>query len=137
MRHCPHISLPLQHCLMQDAHIGGYKVPKGTQVFYFGGSHHRNPEHFKDPDAFKPERFLNESTGRFTSDEKLMYFGVGKRRCVGEIMGKMESYVYAAMLLQRFKILPVDDYNPPIVNDYVAGINMHIVPQKVRLEARF
>ena len=37
-----------------------------------------NPKFFKDPSAFRPERFI-DAKGEFVPDEKVIYFGTGKR----------------------------------------------------------
>ena len=31
-RHCPHLALTVQHYLTADTTVGGYSIPKGTQV---------------------------------------------------------------------------------------------------------
>lgn len=43
---------------------------------------HRDPEHFEDPDAFKPERFLPENKHRI-NQYAFVPFGLGPRACIG------------------------------------------------------
>ena len=69
------------------------------QVFYSVVSVLHDPKYFEDPSTFKPERFINNQ-GEFVPDEKVIYFGTGKRRCVGEILGRAEMYIFAAALIK-------------------------------------
>jgi cytochrome P450 len=50
--------LGLPHCTMEDTTLHGFFIPKGTTIFANLYAHHRNPEFFPEPEAFKPERFL-------------------------------------------------------------------------------
>ena len=58
-----------------------------------------DPKYFEEPSAFKPDRFINNQ-GKFVPDEKVIYFGTGKRRCVGEILGRAEMYIFSAALIK-------------------------------------
>ena len=94
-----------------------------------------NPEFFKDPSLFRPERFI-DSKGEFTPDEKVIYFGTGKRRCVGEILGRAEMYIFAASFLQAFKFTSSDGKRPDYLS-YRPGLNMHINRFKVNVTPRY
>ena len=90
---------------------------------------------FEDPASFKPQRFIN-AKGEFVPDERVIYFGTGKRRCVGEILGRAEMYLFAVGLLQAFKFAPADGKRPDY-RSYRAGLNMHIHKLKVKVIPRF
>ncbi len=62
-----------------------------------------NPENFPDPLNFFPERFL-DLNGEFSPNEKSMFFGVGRRRCIGEVLGKAEAYLFFTTVFQNFKL---------------------------------
>ena len=62
-----------------DTIVGGYHIPKDTQIYYYSGAVHHTESNFKNHSLFHPERFLNEE-GIFCNDEKVLYFGSGKRR---------------------------------------------------------
>ena len=58
-----------------------------------------DPKYFAEPSVFRPDRFINNA-GEFVPDEKVIYFGTGKRRCVGEILGRAEMYIFGAALIK-------------------------------------
>ncbi|HZN07684.1 MAG TPA: cytochrome P450, partial [Pyrinomonadaceae bacterium] len=45
---------------IEETEIGGFRVPKGTQLFAFQWVTHRDARFFEDPAAFKPERWTSE-----------------------------------------------------------------------------
>lgn len=58
---------------------------------------------WKDPSSFCPERFLN-ADGMAVNKleaEKVLVFGLGKRRCVGESIARSEVFLFLAILLQK------------------------------------
>ena len=62
----------------------------------------RDPSIYPEPDAFKPERFLNPD-GRIRDDPLLSSaFGYGKRICPGRHFVDATLFTYAASLLSVF-----------------------------------
>ena len=82
MRHCPHLALTIPHYTSDSTTISGHFIPKDTQVYYYSGAVHHTESIFENHSRFRPERFLDER-GHFRPDERVIYFGSGKRRCVG------------------------------------------------------
>lgn len=84
-------------------------IPEGTSIFIPILGHHRDPEIFENPMQFKPERFLNSSTGGGQS-KGLFYlpFGDGPRNCIGMRMGKINTKVGLATVLSKFNLGFVD-----------------------------
>ena len=105
------------------------------QIYYFVSSVLHDPVFFEDPKQFKPERFIN-GKGEFMPDERVIYFGTGKRRCVGEILGRAEMYIFAASFLQALKFSSADGKRPDFLS-YRPGLNMHIKEFKVKITPRF
>jgi cytochrome P450 len=63
-----------------------------------------DPANYPDPDAFKPERFLN-SDGTLRDDPVLIStFGFGKRLCPGRHFAESTLFIVVASLLSVFKI---------------------------------
>jgi cytochrome P450 family 97 subfamily B polypeptide 3 len=103
---------------------GGYPIGKGADLFISVWNLHRSPHLWKDPDAFKPERyserFENPAFGgawagydpaaqgsslypnEVASDFAFLPFGGGVRKCVGDQFALMEATVALAMVMRRF-----------------------------------
>lgn len=52
------------------------------------------------PNEFIPERFLKD--GRIFIPDQFYPFGVGKHRCMGEMMGRANVFLITTTLLQNF-----------------------------------
>jgi Cytochrome P450 len=79
---------------LADCEIGGYHVPKGTQIFMVQRLVHRDGRWFDEPDKFKPERWDNELIKRLP---RCAYFpfGDGPRICIGNHFAMMEAVLPA------------------------------------------
>ena len=55
----------------------GYRIPAGTPVQMNIYSVLRGEQYFKDPDAYKPERFLNKEGTEIVVPEAFIPFGYG------------------------------------------------------------
>ena len=93
---------------IEDTELGGFHVPKGTQVFAFQWVTHRDPRFFDEPAEFKPERWANGN-----SDELPKYayfpFGGGPRQCIGNYFAMMEIVLLLATIGQRFRFSLTDE----------------------------
>lgn len=85
-----------------DDEVLGYRIPKGSTVFFSVYGLHRNPEYWPDPDRFDPDRF---APGKEKDRPKLAYmpFGAGPRMCIGNHFALVEIQLLLALLLQRFE----------------------------------
>uniref|UniRef100_A0A8C5JG51 unspecific monooxygenase n=1 Tax=Junco hyemalis TaxID=40217 RepID=A0A8C5JG51_JUNHY len=56
-----------------------------------------------EPSAFRPERFLSASGTELNraEGEKVLAFGLGRRRCLGETIGRWEIFLFLTTLLQQ------------------------------------
>ena len=99
----------IPHCTTVDTKIGEYSVPAETTVFMNSRVVHHDPELWKDPFEFRPERFLNEDDGTLVSSDhisrrSLLSFGGGPRACPGKVLALSRMFLVVTNVLQNFTI---------------------------------
>ncbi len=94
---------------IDDCEIGGYQVPKGTQVFMFQWATQRDPRFYDEPQAFRPERWTEDFIERLP---KYAYFpfGGGPRVCIGASFAMMEIILCLATIGQKVRLELVPDH---------------------------
>jgi len=93
---------------IEETEIGGYLVPKGSQLFAFQWATHRDERYFDNPESFAPERWTTEASEGLP---RFAYFpfGGGPRQCIGNYFAMMEIVLLLATIGQRFRFsLPTD-----------------------------
>ena len=101
IRLCPETDIALPHYTTKDTDAMGYRIPKGTQVFAFYGGVHKSERYFDNHMEFKPERHIYN--GIFKNHKYVNFFGIGKRRCAGENIGRDEIYLFFLNVVQKFQ----------------------------------
>ncbi|KAM9311801.1 cytochrome P450 1A1 [Gastrophryne carolinensis] len=104
-RHSSFLPFTIPHCTTSDTVLNGYFIPKGICVMVNQWQVNHDPNLWKDPYSFCPERFLNAdgSSINKTEMEKVLIFGLGKRRCLGEAIGRMEVFLFLTIMLQQMQ----------------------------------
>ncbi|KAF6201208.1 hypothetical protein GE061_005655 [Apolygus lucorum] len=105
-RHANVTPTTISHRASKTTEVMGYLIPKDTVVIANLYSIHMDKDHWKDPEVFRPERFLDENGG-IIKDPWLMPFGLGKRKCIGESLAKEELFLFLGNLLHEFRVSPV------------------------------
>ncbi len=73
---------------------------------------HRHEDHWPEPNQFRPERFLLDSSTaeeRRLSREAWLPYGLGPRKCPGAAFAQQEALLVLAELIGRYKLLPVNE----------------------------
>jgi cytochrome P450 family 135 len=83
--------------LKKPVTIGGYRIPAGVTLLPMSSVVHMDPRVYDEPEAFKPERFLNERPSSYT----WFPFGGGTRRCIGAAFAQTEMRVALRTILDR------------------------------------
>jgi cytochrome P450 len=90
--------------LTEPVELGGYELPAGVAVAPSIHLIHRDPEIYPDPEAFLPERFLDNPPGTYT----WIPFGGGIRRCLGASFAQFEMAVVLRELVKRHQVSPAN-----------------------------
>ncbi|MCD7449304.1 hypothetical protein HAX54_051046 [Datura stramonium] len=87
---------------IQETEFMGYHIPKGTQVFVNAWAIGRDPEYWKDPSDFKPERFLDSKIEYRGQNFEFIPFGSGRRICAGIPLAHRMLHLVLGSLLHEF-----------------------------------
>jgi len=92
----------------EDVDVGGYRIPRGRQVWFCPWAIQRDPRWFDSPDTFQPERWEGDLTKRLP---RFAYFpfGGGPRLCIRQAFAQLEAVLVLATLARSFDVdvLPV------------------------------
>ncbi|XP_066567254.1 cytochrome P450 1D1 [Amia ocellicauda] len=135
-RHTSYVPFTIPHCTTENTTLNGYFLPKDTCIFINQYQVNHDIALWKDPDVFQPERFLDES-GQISKDltEKVLIFGMGKRRCLGDSFARLEMFIFLTTLLHRFQFKNVCGQKLNLTADF--GLTMKPKPYKISLSQRF
>ncbi|OCT77826.1 cytochrome P450 1B1 [Xenopus laevis] len=114
MRFSSFVPVTIPHATTKDTNIMGYQIPKDTVVFVNQWSVNHDPQKWSKPGEFNPSRFLDDN-GFLNKDlvSNVMIFSIGKRRCIGEELSKIQLFMFTSILLHQciFTASPADDLN--------------------------
>jgi cytochrome P450 len=86
--------------LTRPLELGGYSIPAGTAVMPAIAAIHFAPDVYDDPDAFRPERFLEGQP----EPNAWIPFGGGVRRCIGAPFAQFEMKVVLKTILAHAEL---------------------------------
>ncbi|CAJ1916686.1 unnamed protein product [Sphenostylis stenocarpa] len=112
MRLHPPTPLMLPHRANANVKVGGYDIPKGSNVHVNVWAVARDPAVWKDPFEFRPERFLEEDVDMKGHDFRLLPFGAGRRICPGTQLGINLVTSMLGHLLHHFCWSPPEGMKP-------------------------
>ncbi|GHJ86552.1 hypothetical protein NliqN6_2954 [Naganishia liquefaciens] len=101
-------------------------VPKGTQCGIDTVGLHRHPRHWKDPDSFRPERFLQDY-----NRDAFAPFSAGARACIGRKFAEVEMVAVLSLLVRTYQIIPLGTPDPSDIEtgaDYTASSHEPTLP---------
>ena len=91
----------------EDAEVRGYPMPQGTTAQVMIYLLHRHPEHWKQPNDFIPERWLDPDIENLHRYAYLPFAG-GARVCIGNSFATMEANLLLATIAQRYRLRLID-----------------------------
>lgn len=106
--HPPGPLLSWARLAVHDVHVGKFFVPAGTTAMVNMWAITHDSSIWKDPWAFRPERFTEEDVPIMGSDLRLAPFGSGRRVCPGRALGLATVQLWLGRLLHQFQWLPAE-----------------------------
>jgi cytochrome P450 len=100
LRYEPPVQIVPQRTCIADIEVRGVIIPKGSRIWLMLAAGNRDPERFKDPDRFDPDR----------EDIQHLGFGSGIHSCFGAPLARLEAQIALAALARRLE-------NPRLVAD--------------------
>lgn len=82
--------------------LGGCTIPAGSGVVVAPAVTQRLAENWPEPNAFRPDRFIEKPAPGLT--EGFLPFGAGPHQCIGQHFALLEARLVLAVLLSRFRL---------------------------------
>lgn len=123
---------------LEACEIEGYLIPAGTQAYVNIWAIGRDPQLWKDPLEFNPDRFLGSPIDLAGFDFELLPFGSGRRKCPGMNMGLLEVQYILAVLIQScdWSFPPGQSPEDFDMTEGVGIVNHRAVPLEAIVTAR-
>lgn len=136
LRWHPVAPMGLPHVTSADDVYEGMFIPKGAMLIPNIWLMMRDPDTFKDPDTFNPDRFMGETP---EMDPHALCFGFGRRVCPGRELADSSVFMSVAMSLAAFTINKARDAVGNVVEPsvrFTPGIISHPAEFKCDIKVR-
>ncbi|CAH2237603.1 cytochrome P450 18a1 [Pararge aegeria] len=124
------VPLATTHSPTKDVHLNGYRIPAGSQVVPLINCVHMDPNLWEEPNKFNPSRFIDEN-GKIKRPEFFMPFGVGRRMCLGDVLARMEMFMFFSSMMHQFDVESEAGAAPPSLEGTVGAT---IAPKAFRVK---
>ncbi|KAG2131279.1 cytochrome P450 [Suillus bovinus] len=91
------------HRTTEDVIWENYCIPAGTTVTSNLWAISRDPEVYPEPDAFKPQRWIDDQ-GHLRDDLTFFTFGFGRRVCPGQHVASRSVFINSLLILWAFQL---------------------------------
>ncbi len=131
----------LVHHASSSCRLGGYFIPKGTQVFANVWSLQHDKRFWDEPWVFKPSRFLEDGkvvAPDHVNKQRVLQFGAGRRQCAGAVFARNRLFILVVLMLQKFKFVPAEGYPIPRHDprEYAVSLVNMIMPYYISAHSR-
>ncbi|XVE58911.1 hypothetical protein DITRI_Ditri05aG0000800 [Diplodiscus trichospermus] len=123
------IPLLVPHMNLHDAKLGGYDIPAESKILVNAWWLANNPAMWKNPEEFRPERFLEEESKVEANGNDFRYlpFGDGRRSCPGIILALPILGITLGRLVQNFELLPPPGQSKIDTTERGGQFSLHIL----------
>jgi cytochrome P450 len=103
LRYEPPVQIVPQRTTITDIEVRGVTIPKGARMWLVLAAGNRDPERFKDPQRFDPDR----------EDLQHLGFGSGIHSCFGAPLARLETQIALSELARRLENPRLAEDPPP------------------------
>ncbi|MFD8388744.1 cytochrome P450 [Streptomyces sp. NPDC059680] len=103
LRYEPPVQIVPQRTCIADIELRGVTIPKGSHIWLMLAAGNRDPERFKDPERFDPDR----------EDIQHLGFGSGIHSCFGAPLARVEAQIALSELARRLEDPRLVEDPPP------------------------
>ncbi|KAG1735462.1 cytochrome P450 [Suillus occidentalis] len=121
------------HRTTQDVIWENYCIPAGTTIVGNHWAISRDPEVYPEPDAFKPQRWIDDE-GRLRNDLAFFVYGFGRRVCPGQHVANRSVFINSALILWAFQLSL--DHTKPQDDMGFTNVAMPDVPCAIKFKTR-
>ncbi|KAL4468368.1 hypothetical protein ABPG72_012262 [Tetrahymena utriculariae] len=89
--------------VVKNIKIGNFQLNKGDDINTAFICNHYNPQIFKNPDTFDPDRWMDQ---KVQNQFNFTPFSLGPRNCIGQHLAMIEGKCMIAQVLINFDIIP-------------------------------
>ncbi|XP_007937774.2 cytochrome P450 1A4-like [Orycteropus afer afer] len=134
-RHVSFLPFTIPHCTTVDTSLNGYFIPRKTCVFINMYQVNHDETIWDNPNLFRPERFLDKN-GELNKSliDKVLIFGMGIRKCLGEDVARNEIFIFLTTILQQLKLSKCSGAQLDLAPRY--GLTMKPKPYQLKAELR-
>ncbi|KAL8208774.1 hypothetical protein R6Q57_008186 [Mikania cordata] len=127
------IPLLVPHMNLHDAKLGGYDIPAESKILVNAWWLANNPDEWKNPEEFRPERFFEEESKVEANGNDFRYlpFGVGRRSCPGIILALPILGITIGRLVQNFELLPPPGQSKVDTTEKGGQFSLHILNHSI------
>jgi len=120
LRLYPPVWVLSRRCIHADR-LMGHQAPVGADILMSPYVVHRHPQHWSDPEVFRPERFAPQAIAD-THRYAYIPFSAGPRHCVGETFALYEMAIHLYYAARAFRLR--SERSGPL--DMEARINLRV-----------
>ncbi|KAH7984482.1 hypothetical protein HPB52_021527 [Rhipicephalus sanguineus] len=118
--------------VVRDIKIGKYTIPRGTVAVVALYFLQRHPRYVKDPNSFKPERFMESKS---MHNFGFAPFSAGPRNCLGQKFALREEKILLTHVIRRFNVsskVPIDklELAMELILKPIQGLEIKLTPRE-------
>ncbi|KAL0003544.1 hypothetical protein SO802_017325 [Lithocarpus litseifolius] len=115
---------------LHDAKLDGFDIPAESKILVNAWWLANNPTNWKNPQDFRPERFLEEEAKveeANGNDFRCLPFGVGRRSCPWIILALPILGITLGRLVQNFELFPPPGHSKLDTSEKGGQLSLHVL----------